>query len=347
MKRARIELAVMLACLFLVPSAAFAQDDMMSFTEEETGEDEAAPPAGEEGGADMTFGEEEASEEEEEGLFEEEGEEGAGEAGGGGVTDADIMSALGDEGAGAEAEGAAAPAEGEGPEEGDEEWDRHPIWAVQQVYALRSGRVDVQPSLGISMNDPFVQHLSINLGASYYITEVLSAGLSFNFYRWLDATTDLNYSVSRATHQTVPINEYFWGGQLNFSYVPIYGKFAMFKEWIVHWDVWVIGGGGFIFTRPIPVIDPEYREFDYSAKFSFNVGLGGRLYLTRFLAIYLELRDYIFPEELESLETYFDEEERADKKNWLDEDYKLTNNVMLHVGVSLFVPFTFEYELPK
>jgi outer membrane beta-barrel protein len=342
MKRARVELAVMLACLFLVPSAAFAQDDMMSFTEEETAEDEAAPPAGEEGEADMAFGEEEASEEEE-GLFEEEGEEGAGEAEGG-VTDADIMSALGEEGAGA---GAAAPAEGEGPQEGDKEWDRHPIWAVQQVYALRAGRVDVQPSFGISMNDPFVQHQSINLGASYYITEVLAAGLSFNFYRWLDAPTDLNFSVSRATHQTVPINEYFWGGQLNFSYVPIYGKFAMFKEWIVHWDVWVIGGGGFIFTRPIPVIDPEYREFDYSAKFSFNVGLGGRLYLTRFLAIYLELRDYIFPEELESLETSFDEEERGDKKNWLDEDYKLTNNVMLHVGVSLFVPFIFEYELPK
>ena len=82
-------------------------------------------------------------------------------------------------------------------------------------------------------------------------------------------------------------------------------------------------------------------------KFCFNVGIGGRLFLCRFLAIFLELRDYIFPEELESLETYSSEEDRADKSLWLDEDYKLTNNVMLQVGVSLFIPFTFEYELPK
>jgi outer membrane beta-barrel protein len=176
---------------------------------------------------------------------------------------------------------------------------------------------------------------------------VLAAGISFNWYRWLDAETDLNYSVSRATHQTVPINEYMLGAQLNFTYVPIYGKFAMFKEWILHWDVWVLGGGGFIFTRPIPVIDPEYREFDYEMKFCFNVGLGGRLFLTRFLALYVELRDYIYPEELESLQTFSDPDERANKDNWLDDDFKLTNNVMLHIGVSLFVPMVFEYKLPK
>jgi outer membrane beta-barrel protein len=153
--------------------------------------------------------------------------------------------------------------------------------------------------------------------------------------------------VSRATHQTVPINKYLLGAQLNFLYVPIYGKFAFFKEWILHWDVWVIGGGGFIMTRPEPVIDPEYRSFDFSTKFSFNVGLGGRLFLTRFAAIYLELRDYIYPEELESLQNYSSLKDRQDKNNWVEDGYKLTNNVTLHAGVSLFIPFTFDYKLPN
>jgi hypothetical protein len=71
------------------------------------------------------------------------------------------------------------------------------------------------------------------------------------------------------------------------------------------------------------------------------------LYLSRFLAISLELRDYIFPEELENRRAYTTPEDREDKKNWVDEDYKLTNNVMLQVGVTLFLPFTFEYKLPK
>jgi outer membrane beta-barrel protein len=215
------------------------------------------------------------------------------------------------------------------------------------VYALRARRFDFQPTFGVSLNDPYEQHQSINLALSYYITEVLGAGISFNWYRGLQKTTDLNFSVSRATHQTIPINEYEWGGQINFTYVPIYGKFSMFRDWILHWDVWVIGGGGFIFTRPIPVIDPEYRSFDFKIKFCFNIGMGGRLYLTRFLAISLELRDYIFPEELENRTTYSDPEARKIKKDWVDDNFKLTNNVMLQVGVTLFLPFTFEYKLPK
>lgn len=330
MKRAPIELAVMLAGLMLLPSTVFAQEeDMMSFSEEEVTE-EGGEPTGEEVPAEE--GGEPAAEE---------GEEAAGEEGAGETSEADVLAALGETGVGVEGGAAAAPAAAPA------DVGRHPIWAVQQVYALRAGRVDIQPSFGLSLNDPFVQHQSINLGAAYYITEVLAVGLSFNFYRWLQAETDLNFSVSRATHQTVPINEYFWGGQINFTYVPIYGKFAFFKEWILHWDVWVIGGGGFIFTRPIPVIDPEYREFDFSMKFCFNVGIGGRLYLARFLALYIELRDYIFPEELESLQTYSDPDVRADKDTWLADDLKLTNNVVLHVGVSVFVPLTFEYKLPK
>ncbi|MCP4606957.1 MAG: outer membrane beta-barrel domain-containing protein [Proteobacteria bacterium] len=323
MKRIFFDCVLMLAAFLLIPCAVVAQeDDMMSFSEEEAESGEAAS----EDKGEMSFDVDETEEEEEEG---------------GGTTEADVLNALG-EGASVEDTAAATGVEGE-----QEEDVAHPIWAVQRIYALRARRVDLQPSFGISMNDPYMHHMAVSLGASYYITEVLAAGLSFNFYRWLDAPSPLNYRLSRATHQTVPINEYSWAGQLNFTYVPIYGKFAIFTEWILHWDVWVIGGGGFIFSRPRPIIDPEFRDFKFEMKFCFNVGIGLRLFLSRFLAVFLELRDYIYPEELESLETFSDIDAREDKDTWLDEDYKLTNNVMLQVGISLFIPFTFDYKLPK
>lgn len=309
----RVGMSIIFAFL-LLPSAIFAQEqEEMAF-----GEEEASKPEG--GDTDTVAPTEE------------------------GPSESDILGEIGEEGLSAEAEGTTATAEKAEPAE-----KGHEVWAVQQVYALRDSRLDLQPTFGFSMNDPYVQHQAISVGAAYYITEVLAAGISLNFYRWLQATTDLNFSVGRATHQTVPINEYFWGGQINFTYVPLYGKFAFFKEWILHWDVWVIGGGGMISTRPIPVIDPEYRDFDFSYKFCFNVGAGGRLYLTRFLAILVEMRDYIFPEELENLETSSDPAVRSDsdRLSWTDDNPKLTNNVMIHVGVSLFFPFTFDYELPK
>lgn len=326
----------MFVALLLLPTGVLAQDDVMSFGEDEVVAPEETPA--DEGAVEDFTGEGGL---EAEGEFAEEEGTGEGESE---VSDSDVLSALEDDLEG-DTGAAVGPAAGEGEESVDGE--RHPIWAVQQVYALRARRVDLQPSFGVSMNDPYMQHQSISLGAAYYITEVLAAGLSFNWYRFLENETDLNFSVSRATHQTVPINEYFWGGQINFTYVPLYGKFALAKEWILHWDVWILGGGGFIFTRPKAVIDPEYRSFDYNMKFCFNVGIGGRLYLTRFAAIFVELRDYIFPEELESLQTYSTPEEREQKNRWIDDNYKLTNNVMLHIGVSLFLPFTFEYKLPK
>jgi len=348
MKRARIELAGMFTALLLLPSTLYAQDDTMSFGEDEvaSGQQGKGGEAGAASGDSMSFGEGEAQGgEEKEGEATPKPAEAAGEGegqGGAEVSETDILGALG-EGEATEGSTAAAGA----PSAEAEPVGKHPIWAVQQVYALRARRFDFQPTFGVSLNDPYVQHQSISLALSYYITEVLAAGISFNWYGKLGNETDLNFSASRATHQIIPINEYLLGAQVNFTYVPIYGKFSMFKQWILHWDVWVIGGGGFIFTRPIPVIDPDYRTFDYKIKFCFNIGIGGRLYLSRFLAIALELRDYIFPEELENRDVFSREAERSEKKNWVDDDYKLTNNVMLQVGVTLFLPFTFEYKLPK
>jgi len=342
MKRIILDRMSLMTILLLFPFAATAQEDAsMSFSEEEVGE---ADDSGSSTGGTMTFGADEAADAESSGDAAG-GEDAAGE--GGDVSESDVLSALGegDEStliAETKAEGGASDIVKTSENVGE-----HPIWAVQRVYVLRARRVDLQPNFGFSFNDPYVQHQAFNLGLSYYITEVLAAGVSFNMYKGLDKQTALNFSARRATHQIVPINEYFWGGQLNFTYVPIFGKFAMFKQWILHWDMWVIGGGGFIFTRPIPTIDTEYRNFDYSIKFCFNVGIGWRLFLSRFLAVTLELRDYIFPEELESRETSFVTSERENEDLWLDDEHSLTNNVMLNVGLSIFIPFTFDYKLKK
>jgi outer membrane beta-barrel protein len=344
MKRIILDRMSLMTILLLFPHAAAAQDGggTMSFSEEEVAESE-------EGGSStegtMSFGAEATGDAEVGG----EGE-GAAEGAAEGVSESDVLSALG------EGDESSLVAEDKPSAEGggtagiikkSANVGVHPIWAVQRVYVLRARRVDLQPNFGFSFNDPYVQHQAFNLGLSYYITEVLAAGVSFNMYRGLKKETDLNFSARRATHQIVPINDYFWGGQLNFTYVPIFGKFAMFKQWILHWDMWVIGGGGFIFTRPIPTIDKEYREFDFSIKFCFNVGIGWRLFLSRFLAVTLELRDYIFPEEIESRETSFSESDRENKDLWMEEEHSLTNNVMLNVGLSIFIPFTFEYKLKK
>ena len=70
------------------------------------------------------------------------------------------------------------------------------------------------------------------------------------------------------------------------------------------------------------------------------------MFVTKFFTVFGELRDYMYLEKLESLDVQLGTE-RANRDTWIDQEATLTNNVMVHVGVTLFFPFTFEYRYPK
>ena len=57
-----------------------------------------------------------------------------------------------------------------------------------------------------------------------------------------------------------------------------------------------------ITAHSLTVIDPDYRNFEYSPKIAFNAGIGLKIFFNRWFAAVLEVRDYIFLDELENLE---------------------------------------------
>jgi outer membrane beta-barrel protein len=233
------------------------------------------------------------------------------------------------------------------------------IYAVQQIYALRRERFELQPYWAITMNDQFVSHPAPGIALNYYITNVMAVGANFNWYQGLNSVSEFNAATRRAVRVGVPLNEYQWSAALNFSYVPMYGKLAGFGDFIFHWDGYVVGGVGAISTRPIVVFDPRYRDFSFKPKVAFNAGIGLRIFFNRWFAAILELRDYVYNEKLENIDNYdamfpgnspqIEEEKarwRQNEENWFGES-KLTNNVQAQVGVSIFLPFSWEYRLPK
>ena len=144
----------------------------------------------------------------------------------------------------------------------------------------------------------------------------------------------------------VPITEYQLGAHLNFTYVPMYGKFSGFSDFIFHYDAYVVGGVGAITTRPIAVIDPDNRAFTWgSPKAAFNVGLGLRIFFNRWFAAVLEVRDYIFLDKLENTEAVVGAA-ASDLATWYGQN-KLTNAIQAQIGVSIFLPFSWDYRLPK
>ncbi len=226
------------------------------------------------------------------------------------------------------------------------------MYAVQQIWALRSGRFELNPYFAATMNDQFVSHPGFGLAANYYIINPLAVGINGNLYHGLNSQSDFNFETSRAARIGQPLTEYSFNVNANVTYVPAYGKFAAFGDFIFHYDFYFLIGGGIISTRPIAVVDPDNRTFEYKIRPTWGFGGGVRIFFTRWLAAMLEVRDYMFLDELENpaIATGFQDDgtpRAQDPETWIAEDLSFTNNVQAQLGVSIFLPFTWEYELPK
>ena len=220
------------------------------------------------------------------------------------------------------------------------------VYAVQQIYALRRGRFEINPYWSFSLNDQFVTHPGPGLAVNYYLTNVLAVGINGTYYQPFNSDADFNFENRRATRLAVPLTEYFGGYAANFTYVPMYGKFSGFGNFIFHYDGYLVGGVGGLFTRPIAVIDPDNRKFDYEARVAFNIGFGLRIFLNRWFAVTTEIRDYIYIEQLENTTIAATQQEQQNRNTWFGEK-PLTNAVQAQLGISVFLPFSWEYRLPK
>ena len=334
MNQARVGLLVA-AALMMVPLTAAAQPKQPAKAEDKKADDKAA---GDQAGGDQAAGEGEPGGE---GPAEGEGEgpaegEGEGDVSGGGLQelcaiDPDACKAI------------------DLPKAAARELDVE-IYAVQQIYALRRLRFELNPYVGLTMNDQFVSHTALGLQTNFYITNVIGVGLNGNFY--FNSPSEFNTQTSRAARIGQSITEYQWNANANFLYVPAYGKFSGFSDFIFHYDLYLLGGVGAISTRPIAVVDPDNRTFDWKPKVTFNVGLGLRIFFNRWFAFTAELRDYIFFDELENqtIAQGVGTDGRPlaqDEQTWLSEDLSFTNNVQGQIGLSFFLPPTWEYRLPK
>jgi outer membrane beta-barrel protein len=233
---------------------------------------------------------------------------------------------------------------------------RAEIYAVQQQYVIKAGRFEIMPYFAITLNDQFVSHDAPGLALNYYITQVLAVGLNGNWYDGLNQENDFNFENRRAARISVPLNDYQLSGDLNFTYVPIYGKYAGFGDFIFHYDAYIDGGVGLIRTKPVAVIDPDNRKFsDWNNLINFDVGIGFRIFFTRWLAAIFEVRDIIFFDKIENIHVatgattlpLSSPQNPLNPNTWYDPNNHLTNDVQLQVGLSFFLPTSFEYRLPK
>ncbi len=209
--------------------------------------------------------------------------------------------------------GPAAPAQDEGPSA--EERLAASIRVVQQRPFLRSTRFELQLMGGLGINDVLFQHFSAVANGRFHLSERFSLGATYAHYFADEAST---FSEVTDRFEVFPERALTrWYAGADFAWIPIFGKYALFDEAVVHFDLYTIVGGGVTRTSKSDDLKP-----------TGTIGVGWRLITTRWLAFVVELRDHIY------VEKYNQREE-------------LVNNVVGQVGLSFWLPWDFDYRYPR
>jgi outer membrane beta-barrel protein len=212
------------------------------------------------------------------------------------------------------------------------------ILVVVRKPFLKLHRTELYPYVGVSMNDNMITHYTIGGEFAYWMTDVLAVGVEGMYYQHaFGEPFDL---VARQARRLPTVNQYNWSAALNFHYVPVYGKFAVFDRKLVAWEVAFTAGIGAGQSEVIPR-DTKFPGFT-NILIQPNVGAGMRFFLAKWLTVNLGIRDYMFIDKFEPTErSAMMNATASDAKDHADSAF--INNIMFQIGLSFWLPTTFEY----
>lgn len=196
-----------------------------------------------------------------------------------------------------------------------------------QLYT-KAGKLELTAPAGIvSFNDAFFTKYMVGARLGYHFTEWLSLGVSASF-GGTSATGSTNICpVGAACHPAdaaqlaqVP-GDIKWTGSAELAFSPVYGKVNVFAEKAIHFDLYLLLGGGLVAYREVLSAD-QATQGQAAATITapaFHGGLGGRIFLAPWLALRLEGRDVFYS--VSSLATG-----------------KVQSQLFLEAGLSFFFP---------
>ena len=215
----------------------------------------------------------------------------------------------------------------------DDRRRRRIIKVVQKKHFLKMNRLEVTPQFALMPSDFFLRRYIFGANIAFHISEIFSAevlgGYSPNLGE-ADRKALFDFLLARASVQA-DISRILAIFQLNMGMSPIYGKVELGNNRIVNYDIYMLFGGGVVYTSDddeVADICLEERADEEDAKYckqwhpASNFGVGFRIAFNEWLGVRLEGRWTFHVEEV-----------------ILDElALELKNNFSLHIGASFFLP---------
>ncbi len=197
-----------------------------------------------------------------------------------------------------------------------------------QLYP-KAGRFEITPTANLSINDPFFSKYLFGLKAGYHFSEYFSLHASFSggLSSPTGSTTICSVNTTPACQPASDTQLYQLPGRIRMmgglegGFSPIYGKLNLIAQQVLHFDVSILAGADyFSFQKAVALADAGSKPPDVSA-IGGHLGVGVRLFFAGFMALRIELKDYLYPAEIGN-----------QGKN------QLQRQLMAEMGVSFFFP---------
>ncbi|MCC7074585.1 MAG: outer membrane beta-barrel domain-containing protein [Deltaproteobacteria bacterium] len=186
------------------------------------------------------------------------------------------------------------------------------IRAVSRRVFLKRQRFELVPLFGFTTNDPLNRAWSFGGRASWHFNEELAidVGGGGGFNQQLQDLRILNPDEDAPFPTGQPQIGYADAG-VTFS--PFYGKLALMAEQVAHFDGFISGGLGAVFTETGSIVNP-----------AFEIGLGTRVFLSRWLTLRADLRNYTYTADVGGKLTF-------------------PNSLIVSIGAGIHFPLDFDY----
>jgi outer membrane beta-barrel protein len=214
------------------------------------------------------------------------------------------------------------------------------IKVVQRRPILKYHRLEIIPTYNVTLNSPVVRHHGFGGIFNFFLSETLNIALEATYYQ----NENLEHYFLRGLNDRVlpSANRYWWSAAINFGYVPIYGKFAIFNRWIVQWEAYIGAGLGVLQTEWLPRDPANLPATNFDVMWHIDFGL--RTFLTKWLVVQVYLKDYMFVDKFEPTNRPAGSIEVPPADTHVSQ---FVNNVVFGVGIGMFLPTSFEYKYTR
>lgn len=192
--------------------------------------------------------------------------------------------------------------------------EQRAIVVLQPKPVLRTNRLELRPRFTAQVANPLIHQYALAGSLGFSFSERVSVWATGEWWDFGDfgGTTERYGEVVRATATIPELVVPRWYAGADVTLAPVVGKFSFFNRAIVFWDMYGLLGAGLM-------------EATRDMNPAVSLGVGGNLYMNRWLSLNIEYRDRI------SIETY----------SATDSIHHLHT---VSAGIGIQIPFNFRYE---